>query len=127
MRENWVIDEGVLDKVVFNERGFLPAVAQDDTTGQVRMHAYMNAFSLRKTLETGYVHYFSRSRNALWKKGETSGHFQHVKSLHFNCTMNAVLMRIDQEGVACHTGSPSCFFNSFDGGRWSAPNKLDRN
>jgi len=65
--ENW---EGLIEKVVYNERGFLPAVAQDDSTGQVRMIAYMNAENLEKTLKTGIVHYFSRSRNELWKKGE---------------------------------------------------------
>ena len=95
--ENW---ERLIEKVVFNEREFLPAVAQDDRTGQVRMIAYMNAESLEKTLKTGIVHYFSRSRNELWKKGETSDHLQHVKALHFNCVWNETAPGTKQDKTA---------------------------
>jgi phosphoribosyl-ATP pyrophosphohydrolase/phosphoribosyl-AMP cyclohydrolase len=102
-------------EAVFDERGLVPAIAQDDRSGQVLMLAYMNAESLQKTLETGYVHYFSRSRNAIWKKGETSGHFQRLKALHLDCDLDTVLVRVEQEGVACHTGRPSCFFNTPEG------------
>lgn len=112
-------------EVAFDERGLVPAVAQDDRTGQVLMLAYMNAESLQKTLQTGYVHYFSRSRGAIWKKGETSGHIQRLKALRFDCDLDAVLVRVEQEGVACHTGRPSCFFHTEGGeieesvGAWS--------
>ncbi len=102
-------------EVTFDDRGLVPAIAQDDRSGQVLMLAYMNAESLQKTLETGYVHYFSRSRNAIWKKGETSGHVQRMKALHFDCDLDSILVRVEQEGVACHTGRPSCFFNTVEG------------
>ncbi len=102
--------------VVFDERGLVPAIAQDDGTGQVLMLAYMNAESLELTQKTGYVHYFSRSRGKIWKKGETSGHFQRLKALHFDCDLDTVLIRVEQEGVACHTGRPACFFNTPEGG-----------
>ncbi len=108
-------EKGVKAEVAFDDRGLVPAIAQDDRTGQVLMLAYMNAESLEKTLETGQVHYFSRSRNEIWRKGETSGHVQHLKALHFDCDLDAVLVRVEQEGVACHTGRPACFFNSADG------------
>lgn len=102
-------------EVAFDERGLVPAVTQDDRTGRVLMLAYMNAESLQKTLQTGYVHYFSRSRGAIWKKGETSGYVQRLKALRFDCDLDAVLVRVEQEGVACHTGRPSCFFHTEGG------------
>ncbi len=102
-------------EAAFDERGLVPAIAQDDQSGQVLMLAYMNAESIQKTLETGYVHYFSRSRNAIWKKGETSGHLQRLKALHLDCDLDTVLVRVEQVGVACHTGRPSCFFNTPEG------------
>ena len=105
----------VLD-VKFDERGLVPAVAQDDRSGQVLMLAYMDAESLELTRKTGFVHYFSRSRNEIWKKGETSGHVQRVVALHFDCDLDAVLLRVEQEGVACHTGRPACFFHTAEGG-----------
>ncbi|MFQ5915794.1 MAG: bifunctional phosphoribosyl-AMP cyclohydrolase/phosphoribosyl-ATP diphosphatase HisIE [Nitrospinota bacterium] len=106
----------MIQGIVFDERGLVPAVAQDDRTGQVLMLAYMNAESLEETLSTGYVHYFSRSRDGIWKKGETSGHVQRLKALHFDCDLDAVLVRVEQEGVACHTGRPACFFHTAGGG-----------
>ena len=105
----------ILD-VKFDERGLVPAVAQDDRSGQVLMLAYMDAESLELTRETGFVHYFSRSRNEIWKKGETSGHVQRVVALHFDCDLDAVLLRVEQEGVACHTGRPACFSTRRRGG-----------
>jgi len=102
-------------EVAFDDRGLVPAVAQDDRTGQVLMLAYMNAESIELTRETGAVHYFSRSRNRIWKKGETSGHVQRLKAMHFDCDLDAVLVRVEQEGVACHTGRPACFFNTSEG------------
>jgi phosphoribosyl-AMP cyclohydrolase len=90
--------------------GLVPAVAQDAETGEILMLAYMNRESYRKTMETGQVHYWSRSRKELWHKGGTSGHVQVVKELYLDCDMDAVVVKIEQVGgVACHTGKRSCF------------------
>jgi len=105
-----MIDAANIDisMVKFDEKGLVPAVVQEEN-GQVLMLAYMNEESLKKTLETGYAHYFSRSRQALWKKGETSGNVQKVKEISYDCDGDTLLLRIHQTGVACHTGSYSCF------------------
>ena len=100
-----------LSAIRFDEKGLVPAIAQDAHTGAVLMLAYMNAESLRLTLETGYATYFSRSRQQLWRKGETSGHTQKVLSLRYDCDGDAILMQVEQTGPACHTGAYSCFFN----------------
>ena len=97
--------------IKFDERGLICAIAQDAESGDVLMQAYMNEEALQKTLETGYAHYWSRSRKCLWKKGETSGHVQKVKGVTFDCDTDCVLLQIEQVGAACHTGSRSCFFN----------------
>ena len=97
--------------IKFDERGLICAIAQDAESGDVLMQAYMNEEALEKTLETGYAHYWSRSRKCLWKKGETSGHVQKVKGVTFDCDTDCVLLQIEQVGAACHTGSRSCFFN----------------
>ncbi len=97
-------------KFKFDEKGLLPAVVQDFKTGEVLMLAYMNMESLRLTLERGKATYFSRSRQALWLKGETSGHFQHIKEIRFDCDCDTLLLLVEQEGAACHTGSYSCFY-----------------
>ncbi len=94
----------------FNEKGLIPAIVQDQETGQVLMLAYMNRYSLEKTLESGYSHFWSRSRNCLWKKGGTSGHVQRVRSVWYDCDQDALLLRVEQSGPACHTGERSCFF-----------------
>lgn len=94
--------------VKFDEKGLVPAVVQEEN-GQVLMLAYMNEESLKKTLETGYAHYFSRSRQSLWKKGETSGNVQKVKEISYDCDGDTLLLRVHQTGVACHTGTYSCF------------------
>jgi len=94
----------------FDEHGLLSAVVQDHVTGEVLMLAFMNAEALRLTLETKIVHYFSRSRQKLWKKGESSGHIQHVKEIRLDCDQDAVLIKIEQVGGACHTGFRSCFY-----------------
>ena len=95
-----------------NEAGLIPAIVQDDVTGDVLMLAYMNEASYNKTLETGLMTYFSRSRQSLWLKGETSGHYQYVKSLYLDCDNDTILARVEQIGAACHTGSRSCFFKN---------------
>ncbi|PHU35013.1 bifunctional phosphoribosyl-AMP cyclohydrolase/phosphoribosyl-ATP diphosphatase HisIE [Pseudobutyrivibrio ruminis] len=94
-----------------NSDGLIPTVVQDFQTGEVLMVAYMNEESLNATIRTGKMTYFSRSRQSLWVKGETSGHFQYVKSLTADCDFDTILAKVSQVGVACHTGAPSCFFN----------------
>lgn len=95
----------------FDANGLIPAIAQDEKTGEVLMMAWMNEESLRLTLASGYATYFSRSRNALWKKGETSGHLQEVVSVSVDCDFDCLLLKVKQIGAACHTGRKSCFFN----------------
>jgi phosphoribosyl-ATP pyrophosphohydrolase/phosphoribosyl-AMP cyclohydrolase len=102
-----------LSALQFNEQGLIPAVVQDASTGRVLMLAYMNREALERTLATGLVHYWSRSRAKLWQKGESSGHRQHLRDLRYDCDADALLVSVEQEGVACHTGEPSCFFQRF--------------
>lgn len=98
-----------IKKIQFNQ-GLLPAIVQDYNSGKVLMLAYMNEESLKNTMETGTTWFFSRSRNKLWNKGETSGHFQHIKSISIDCDGDTILIKVEQIGVACHTGSDSCFY-----------------
>ncbi|MEL6815003.1 MAG: bifunctional phosphoribosyl-AMP cyclohydrolase/phosphoribosyl-ATP diphosphatase HisIE [Cyanobacteria bacterium J06598_3] len=99
-----------VDKIRYNEKGLVPAIAQDYLDGTVLMMAWMNADALQKTLNTGEVHYWSRSRQELWHKGATSGHIQKLKGLRYDCDSDALLVTIEQIGdVACHTGERSCF------------------
>jgi phosphoribosyl-AMP cyclohydrolase len=100
----------VLDHVRFDADGLVPAIAQDAATGQVLMLAYMNAAALRATLATGQMTYWSRSRQALWRKGATSGHTQRVVEARLDCDGDALLFRVEQDGGACHTGHRSCFY-----------------
>ena len=100
-----------LSMIRWNEQGLVPAIAQDAVDGTVLMLAWMNEESLRLTLETGYANYFSRSRQQLWKKGETSGHVQEVLAVKYDCDADAILLTVRQTGPACHTGARSCFFN----------------
>jgi len=99
-----------LDQVKFNHQGLVPAIAQDYLDGTVLMMAWMNQESLRKTLTTGDVWYWSRSRSQLWHKGETSGHLQKLKAIRYDCDSDTLLLTIEQIGdIACHTGERSCF------------------
>ena len=99
-----------VDRIKFNEQGLVPAIAQDHLDGTVLMLAWMNKESLAKTLETGQAWYWSRSRQELWHKGATSGHFQTLHSIRYDCDSDAILMSIDQAGdIACHKGERSCF------------------
>jgi phosphoribosyl-AMP cyclohydrolase len=109
---NWSAQEikTMLARVKFDERGLVPAVVQDAKNGEVLMLAYMNAASLELTLSTGLCHYWSRSRGQLWKKGETSGHLQHLKEIRYDCDADTLLLKIEQIGPACHTGQRSCFY-----------------
>ena len=100
-----------LSAIRYDDQGRVPAVAQDAVTGEVLMLAYMNEASLKLTLETGYATYFSRSRQQLWKKGETSGHVQQVLKVSYDCDGDTILLQVLQTGPACHTGHHSCFFH----------------
>ena len=97
----------------FDDNGLIPAVVQDARSNEVLMVAYMNAESLKRTVETGRTWYWSRSRKKFWQKGETSGNVQQVKEILYDCDQDTLLVRVDQTGPACHTGSRSCFFRSF--------------
>jgi phosphoribosyl-AMP cyclohydrolase len=94
----------------YDANGLIAAVAQDHATGEVLMLAWMNAEALKLTLETGQATYWSRSRNKLWRKGEESGHTQRVVEARIDCDQDAVLLRVEQTGAACHTGQRSCFY-----------------
>jgi phosphoribosyl-AMP cyclohydrolase / phosphoribosyl-ATP pyrophosphohydrolase len=102
-------------KLNYNDQGLVPAVIQDSVTGQVLMLAYMNAESLEKTLESGETWFWSRSRQALWHKGATSGNVQQVKEIYFDCDADALLVRVQPAGPACHTGEQSCFYRRLEG------------
>lgn len=102
----------VISSLAFNDAGLVPAVAQQHDTGEVLMLAWMNAESIRESLESGRVCYWSRSRQNLWRKGETSGHVQRLVELRFDCDRDALLLLVDQTGPACHTNRRSCFYNA---------------
>ena len=103
----------------FNEQGLIPALAQDRFDGQVRMLAWMNREALEKTLATGKIHTYSRSRKRLALKGESSRHFQHVKEFWTDCDKDVVLFKVDQDVAACHEGYRSCFYRRNDDGVWT--------
>lgn len=100
-----------LSVIKYDDKGLVPAIIQEYRTKKVLMLAYMNQESLQKTLETGKTWFWSRSRQQFWNKGETSGHFQLVKSISYDCDADTLLVQVEQIGVACHTGANSCFFN----------------
>ncbi|MEW6008440.1 MAG: phosphoribosyl-AMP cyclohydrolase [Candidatus Omnitrophota bacterium] len=99
-----------INELKFNKQGLIPAIIQDYRTNDVLMLAYMNKASLRKTLKELKTCFWSRSRRKLWTKGETSGHFQLVKEIFYDCDLDTLLIRVKQIGVACHTGKRSCFY-----------------
>ncbi|ERH00087.1 MAG: phosphoribosyl-AMP cyclohydrolase [Haloquadratum sp. J07HQX50] len=100
--------------VNFNENGLVPAIAQDAESGEVLMLAYVSAEALDRTKETGRAHYYSRSQEALWEKGATSGHTQRIEEIRVDCDRDAILYLVEQTGGACHTGYHSCFFRRID-------------
>jgi len=110
------MDRSILDKLKFDEKGLIPVVAQDYRTGEIRMVAYANREAVEKTLETGYAHYYSRSRKKLWKKGETSGELQRVREIRVDCDEDTLVYLIEQEkNRACHTGERNCFYRDIEG------------
>ena len=104
------IENPGIDDVRFDERGLVPAIVQDDATGEVLMMAWMNRESLGLTLETGTTWFWSRSRRELWNKGATSGNYQEVVSLFVDCDLDCLLVKVRPAGPACHTGNRSCFY-----------------
>jgi len=110
-----------ISELNFNEQGLLPVVIQDYQTGQVLMLAYANAEALRLTLDTGLTHFWSRSRNKIWNKGEESGNKQKVKEIYLDCDKDTILITVEQKGVACHTGKPTCFYTKSDSTAGIAP------
>lgn len=100
----------------FDDRGLLPAIVQDRLTGEIRMCAYVNREAIARTIETGHATFFSRSRGALWEKGETSGNTLDVRELYADCDADTLLMLVDPAGPSCHTGEVNCFFRKVDGG-----------
>ncbi len=101
------------------KNGLLPAIVQDYSSGKVLMLAYMNEESLKRTMASGTTWFWSRSRNEFWNKGESSGHFQYVKSISIDCDADTILIKAEQNGAACHTGNESCFYREI----WSLENK----
>ena len=113
------------ESLTYDERGLIPAVVQEAETGEVLMVAWMDRDAVASTLETGLTHFWSRSRQAPWRKGETSGHSQHVRGVYADCDADTLLVQVHQDGVACHTGHRTCFFTSLQGPA-AAANMLDR-
>jgi phosphoribosyl-AMP cyclohydrolase len=106
---------GDAPELAFDEQELLPAVAQDADSGDVLMLAYVSRDALARTRETGLAHYYSRSREELWQKGQSSGHVQHVEEVRVDCDGDSLLYLVEQEGGACHTGYESCFHRTVDG------------
>ena len=115
-----------VDDLRFDAQGLIPAVVQEADTGDVLMVAWMDRAALDATLSTGFAHFWSRSRQSLWKKGESSGHVQHVRHVYVDCDADTLLVQVHQEGPACHTGNPTCFFRGLQGGTAAAPTMLAR-
>lgn len=116
------------DGLRFDDRGLIPAVVQEADTGEVLMVAWMDRPALENTLATGLTHFWSRSRQTPWRKGETSGHTQHVQGVYADCDGDTLLVQVHQAGVACHTGNRTCFFTAVRDGTRAAPaaNMLER-
>ncbi|MBV9858713.1 MAG: phosphoribosyl-AMP cyclohydrolase [Alphaproteobacteria bacterium] len=111
--------EQAVNAIDFGPDGLLPAIAQQHDTGEVLMLAWMNRAAVAATLAEGRACYWSRSRQALWRKGETSGQVQRLVELRLDCDGDTILLLVDQHGVACHTGRRSCFFRAWDGASWA--------
>ena len=107
-------DHPFLSSIKWNADGLVPAIVQDAETSEVLMLAWMNEHAVRQTLATGQTHFYSRSRAAMWHKGETSGHVQHVKEIRIDCDADVILIKVRQVGGACHEGYHSCFFRRVD-------------
>ncbi|HXW68456.1 MAG TPA: phosphoribosyl-AMP cyclohydrolase [Dissulfurispiraceae bacterium] len=105
----------ILPELKYDANGLIPAIIQDASDGEILMMAYMNETSLKTTIETGYTHFWSRSRQKYWKKGETSGNVQEVREIYYDCDADTLLVRVIQHGSgACHTGERTCFYRKID-------------
>src|SRR5256885_7064858 len=111
----------MFERIAFDEDGLVPCIAQDHASGEVLTVAYMNEDSLRRTIESGEAHYFSRSRGEIWHKGETSGNLQRIRQLRYDCDADAIVALVDPAGPACHTGERSCFYRELGGSADPAP------
>ena len=117
-----------LDKIAWNSDGLVPAIAQDHKTGRILMMAWMNAESLRLTIEENRAIYWSRSRQKLWRKGEESGHVQHIKEIRLDCDSDVIILTVEQVGgIACHTGRESCFYFVLENGEWKSVDPVIKN
>ncbi len=114
-------------KIDWEKNPLIPAIVQDVDSGEVLMMAYMNKEAFEKTLDTGYAHYYSRSRKRLWKKGESSSHTQKVKEMLLDCDSDTLLLKVEQQGVACHTGRMSCFYKDIKSGHAKSEPAVDPN
>jgi len=108
----------ILKEIKFGPSGLIPVIIQDAETNEILMQAYMNEEALKISLDTGLVHFFSRSRKKLWRKGETSGHIQEIKEIFLDCDGDSLLIKAEQRVAACHLGYKSCFFRKLDKGKW---------
>ena len=116
---NEKIQEDCESQIQWDDRGLVPVITQDADSGRVLTLAWMNREALAATIESGYATYWSRSRAALWRKGETSGNLQRIVDIALDCDGDALLLRVEQiGGVACHTGRASCFYRTFENGKW---------
>jgi len=111
--------EQTIQAMSFNNEGLVPAIAQQHDSGEILMMAWMNADSIRETLRNGRICYWSRSRSKLWRKGESSGQVQTLMDFRWDCDADTILLRVDQQGVACHTGRRNCFYNAITDGQIS--------
>ena len=115
-----------VDDLRFDAQGLIPAVVQEADTGDVLMVAWMDRAAVTATLESGFTHFWSRSRATQWRKGETSGHAQHVRAVYADCDADTLLVHVHQEGPACHTNNPTCFFTALQGEGGATPTMLAR-
>jgi phosphoribosyl-AMP cyclohydrolase len=117
-----------LDAIRWTDDGLVPAIAQDAATGEILMMAWMNRESLQRTAEEGHAVYWSRSRQKLWRKGESSGHQQLIREIRLDCDEDVLLLKVEQKGgIACHTGRKSCFYRKLDNGAWVTTDPVLRN
>lgn len=117
-----------LNKINWDKDGLVPVIAQEHSTGKVLMFAWMNREALKLTYETKQAVYWSRSRQKLWRKGESSGHMQHVHEIRLDCDDDVILIDVEQEGgIACHTGRHDCFFNKLNNGKWEIDQPVIKN
>lgn len=118
----------LIEAVKWDEKGLVCAIAQDAGSGRILMVAWMNAQALEQTVATGFAHYYSRSRQKQWMKGEESGHTQRVRELRLDCDGDAIVMQIEQQGgIACHTGRQSCFYRIWQNGTWQTIDPIIKN